>query len=127
MTRKAQPVTTHDLQQSANRIVQNEVHLCLSAVIYGLTRYANIPDGMDADTAIELWQPVYEGEKDEEENPMEVFEHWAVSDWLAEKLTEHHERVVEFFDLNVWCRTTTGQGISSDHVIETITREMLES
>lgn len=48
----------------------------------------------------------------------EVFEHWLVSDWLAEKLEEKNERVLkDFFGLTVWCRTTTGQSILLDQVI----------
>lgn len=55
----------------------------------------------------------------------EVYEHWAVSTWLAEKLQAAGERVdTDFAGLNVWARTTTGQSISIDYVIEQITREM---
>lgn len=55
----------------------------------------------------------------------EIFEHWAVSTWLAEKLQAAGERVdTDFAGLNVWARTTTGQAISVDAVIERITREM---
>lgn len=51
----------------------------------------------------------------------EVFEHWLVSDWLADKLEERGERVLrDFFGLTVWGRTTTGQAIRLDHVIERI-------
>lgn len=51
----------------------------------------------------------------------EVFEHWAVSEWFAEKLVEHGERVdTDFANMCVWARTTTGQGIASDGVIERI-------
>lgn len=54
----------------------------------------------------------------------EVFEHWAVSQWLAEKLIAKGERVdTDFAGLNVWARTTTGQAISADSVIEAITAE----
>lgn len=54
----------------------------------------------------------------------EVFEHWAVSQWLAEKLVEQGERVdTDFAGLNIWARTTTGQAISADSVIEAITAE----
>ncbi|WP_051383438.1 hypothetical protein [Bradyrhizobium sp. WSM3983] len=51
----------------------------------------------------------------------EVFEHWAVSTWFAEKLKEQGEKVDDdFCGLNVWARTTTGQGIASDGVVERI-------
>lgn len=58
----------------------------------------------------------------------EVFEHWAVSTWLAEKLHAAGERVdTDFAGLCVWARTTTGQAIHADAVVEQITREMHEA
>lgn len=55
----------------------------------------------------------------------EVFEHWIVSDWLADKLAEKGEKVDEdFAGLTVWARTTTGQGIASDSVIEAIVADL---
>lgn len=60
-----------------------------------------------------------------EPHEWEVYEHWAVSTWLAEKLQAAGERIdTDFAGLNVWARTTTGQAISIDAVIERITREM---
>lgn len=57
----------------------------------------------------------------------EVFEHWAVSSWLAEKLIEHGEKVdTDFAGLNVWARTCSGQGIASDGVIERIYADMMK-
>lgn len=51
----------------------------------------------------------------------EVFEHWIVSDWLAEK----GEKVdKDFAGMTVWARTTTGQGIAADSVIEQICEEL---
>lgn len=59
-----------------------------------------------------------------EPHECEVFEHWAISSWLADKLADKGERVDrDFAGLIVWARTTTGQAISIDHVIETIVRE----
>lgn len=55
----------------------------------------------------------------------EVYEYWAVSTWLAEKLQEAGERVdTDFAGLNVWARTTTGQAISMDAVIRKIAVEI---
>ena len=60
----------------------------------------------------------------------EVFEHWIVSDYLANRLEEHGEKVDrDFAGLTIWARTTTGQGIAADFVIQQIaeeTREMTE-
>lgn len=57
----------------------------------------------------------------------EVFEHWAVSPWLADKLIAQGEKVdKDFAGLCVWARTTTGQGISSDGVIQRIAKAIVE-
>lgn len=51
----------------------------------------------------------------------EVFEHWAVTDWFADKLIEEGEKVdKDFAGLCVWARTTTGQAIYADGVVERI-------
>lgn len=58
---------------------------------------------------------------DIEPRELEVYEHWAVSTWLAENLIEQGERVdTDFTGWNVWARTATGQSISADVVIERI-------
>lgn len=55
----------------------------------------------------------------------EVYEHWAVTEWLADKLIAHGEKVdKDFANLNVWARTTTGQSISMDSVIVAIATEL---
>ena len=55
----------------------------------------------------------------------EVLEHWIVSDWLADELAERGEAVAEdFFGLTIWGRTTSGQAILLDSVIEEIGRDM---
>ncbi|MER9524031.1 hypothetical protein NKI96_10645 [Mesorhizobium sp. M0292] len=55
----------------------------------------------------------------------EVFEHWIVSDWLADKLEAKGEKVDrDIGGMIVWARTTSGQGIASDSVIETIAAEL---
>lgn len=55
----------------------------------------------------------------------EVFEHWIVSDWLADRLAEKGEKVdKDFAGLTVWARTTTGQGIAADSVIQAIVDDL---
>lgn len=57
----------------------------------------------------------------------EVYEHWAVSQWLAEKLIAQSERVdTDFAGLNIWARTTTGQAISMDGCMRRIYQEMVK-
>lgn len=51
----------------------------------------------------------------------EVFEHWFVTDWLADRLEAKGEKVdKDFAGHCVWARTTTGQGIAPGSVIEAI-------
>jgi len=72
----------------------------------------------------ETYQDVCE-ECDIEPYQREVFEHWIVSDWLADRLAEKGEKVdKEFAGMTVWARTTSGQGIASDSVIEAICAEI---
>ena len=59
------------------------------------------------------------------EYPREIYEHWAVTPWLGELLTERGEKVGEFGDLTVWARTTTGQAITADEVILDIATDSL--
>lgn len=58
----------------------------------------------------------------------EVYEHWIVSDWLADKLAARGEKVdKDFAGLTVWARTCTGQAIYLDSIIEDIWRELHKS
>jgi hypothetical protein len=55
----------------------------------------------------------------------EVFEHWAVTDWFADKLIAAGEKVdKDFAGMCVWARTTTGQGIAQDYVIQCIHKSL---
>ena len=55
----------------------------------------------------------------------EVFEHWIVSDWLAVKLEAKGEKVDrDFAGMTIWARTTTGQAIYCDGVIEEIAADL---
>lgn len=54
---------------------------------------------------------------------IEACEHWIVSSWLASRLTERGQMVGELFDFDIWGRTTTGQAICLDYVIQSIAVE----
>lgn len=57
----------------------------------------------------------------------EIFEHWIISDWLADKLEAFGERVErDFAGLTVWGRTTSGQAIAADYVIQQIAQAILQ-
>lgn len=70
----------------------------------------------------------FDGVDDDDFEPTEyreIFEHWIVSDWLADKLAYHGEAVCkDFYGLTVWGRTCTGQRIALDGLIERIYDEL---
>jgi hypothetical protein len=71
---------------------------------------------------------ILEGEIEDLENletePQEIFEWWAVSSWLAEKLEAMGYCTVDTGSCHVWGRTTTGQAILLDYAITRICAEM---
>ena len=84
----------------------------------GVAQFSN----SEADTvsSLKTWQELCD---EYEINPYqwEVYEHWIVSDWLADQLAALGEKVdKDFAGLAVWARTTTGQAISMDSVIEAV-------
>jgi len=60
----------------------------------------------------------------DQEYPTEALEHWIVSDWFADKLEQHGQMVIEFCNLNIWGRTTSGQAIIMDYVMQEIASEV---
>lgn len=50
----------------------------------------------------------------------EIFEWWAVSNWLGEKLKEQNQVVIESYGKSYWGRQTTGQSISLDSCMANI-------
>lgn len=105
---------------SIETLAQREVLVCVSELISWALA------GGDREASIDAFLPSYLSEEEDNADGYfpESFEWWAVSDWLAEKLKAHCETVAEYRGLNVWGRTTTGQAISSDYVIEQIYKEL---
>lgn len=69
--------------------------------------------------------PQFCADHDIDPDQCEVYEHWIVSGWLADKLEAHGEVVNrDFLGLTIWGRCTTGQSISMDGVIEAIYDEL---
>lgn len=56
---------------------------------------------------------------------IDVYEHWAVTSWFADKLRAKGEIVGDFGNLTVWGRTCTGQAISMDWVVQEIHKELI--
>ena len=63
-------------------------------------------------------------DNDPESEPQEIFEWWIVTDYLAEKLSEKGEPVVEWGNNHYWGRTCMGQSILLDGVISSICHDM---
>jgi hypothetical protein len=91
-------------------MVQQEIPCSLSALIATLAN-GDAQPGSDlsalCDRALEL-SPI----------DSDVCEHWAVSQWLAERLLAEGEKVhLDFAGLNVWARQTRDQPLGADVVI----------
>lgn len=81
-----------------------------------------IPESPDEDSEViyaDSWQEACEID-DLEYDYSEAYEHWVVSQWLAEELKEYGEITGEFAGLTIWGRATTGQMVSMDWVINEI-------
>lgn len=60
-------------------------------------------------------------------SPREVYEWWAVSDWLGRQLQGSGDIVIDLGQLTVWGRECTGQAIYMDGNIQEITVELLKA
>lgn len=57
----------------------------------------------------------------------EVYEHWIVDDWFADKLeAKGHPIARDFLGMTIWGRPTTGQSIAMDEVILEIANDLLK-
>jgi hypothetical protein len=90
---------------------------------YGAKCYLDSTDGQT--WAAASWQELCE-DHDIEPHEREIFEHWAVTEWFAEKLEAKGERVDrDFAGLCVWGRTCNEQGIACDLVVQEIHADLL--
>lgn len=67
--------------------------------------------------------------KDELENAdfeeiTEIYEYWSVSSWLADKLKEKGQIIINECGFCIWGRQTTGQAILLDYVISQICEDL---
>lgn len=75
--------------------------------------------------AIAEWFEVYHG-GDLEDFRSEIYEHYVVSSFLANKLEALDETVVrDFYGLTIYCRPCTGQALHCDWAIQTIYNELI--
>lgn len=153
-------------QQIAERIINQEVLVCVSSLVTTFAegqKYSDLHQNMLelSEKAIALREPVPDYEEaliqagfatnkdgvwhheeleglweDAQEacdecriDPIgrEVYEFWAVSDWLARRLEEQGAKVdTDFAGLNVWARTETGQSLTYDAAIIRIAENLTQ-
>lgn len=58
---------------------------------------------------------------------VEALQHWLVSDWFADELKKKGEIVGEYAGLVIWGRTTCGQAISMDYVVQDVLKDVVEN
>ncbi len=103
--------STEAYQRAVGRLVEREVVYCVSSLIHALSQDCS---GEFQDDILNICAQY----DDDGESVAEAYEHWIVSDWLAEKLRSKGEMVADdIHGLTVWGRTTTGQAIMLDRVI----------
>ena len=137
-------VNQKQLDEVTERIVRNEVYSCVSSLVYDLMQDEKYMDELlevstknayecsscgyvssDEDELDDCCDTATAGDTEKNENFIEALEHWIVSPWLKRKLDENGEMTMTFKGLNLWGRTTSGQQISADSVIETIAKGTL--
>ena len=101
--------------------VYNNIHLNISRLVDNqIHHFHNSDKHLEEFNYDNIEWPI-----DEEDNYIEVFEWWAVSDYLAKKLLSKGELIIESGLLNIWGRTTTGQSITMDYTIREIYKESI--
>ncbi len=102
-----------DNQNELKQLVDNHVYCNVSMLIAELANNDKYMD--DLQDLLSMPDPDNEGEY------IEALEFWIVSDWFANQLEKHSELVhYDFYGLTIWGRTTSGQAIHMDYVIEEI-------
>lgn len=63
-------------------------------------------------------------DEEPEQQTQDIYEWWAVTSWLAEKLRDRgHPVIINQYGVSYWGRCTTGQAIKLDGVIKSIVTE----
>lgn len=78
----------------------------------------------DEDTVYECMDCNEVTEEEPDTETQEIYEWWIITDWLAERLNEHKEVIINDGFNSIWGRGTTGQAILLDGVISEICKEM---
>ena len=125
-------------QDIKGKFIEREVYCCITDIVTDLieTKKINIYDYIE--TVIEFDGINYsynEFEQLKNNNPeidysdcyeheTEIFEYWAVSNFLAEKLKEKGYIIIDDYFVSIWGREITGQAILLDLSISQICEDM---
>jgi hypothetical protein len=112
--------------------VNREVYVCASHLIEELIEVRTNGGICRALSKREMYNHLKEFDLDNIDWPtdketgdsVEVFEWWIVSSFMGRKLLEKEELIIKCGNLTIWGRTTTGQHITMDSVIEDIYDEI---
>jgi hypothetical protein len=110
------------MSYTTETLVEREILCCISAMLNAISPVAEQIEGYDTFLSL-LGHRI---DEDDELEEFEVYEHWVVSNWLADKLRAKGEIVEDYLGLTIWGRTTTGQRISLDSVIQEIVDDVMK-
>lgn len=107
-------------QDITRKLVEREIYCCMTPEVeYMLRTQYDTKDPIISNEDIQNYH------NEETDEYAEVFEWWAVSDWLGEKLAEKDEVIIDnIWGKTYWGRCTTGQAIYIDGVIFDIAYDM---
>lgn len=124
-----------DFQRQCGDFVGREVRACMTAEVYFILRGSEeVEDSPysweDVENFYHSFESAKEGGMIDEDTPeseydpimQEIFEWWAVSEYLYRQLRDRGEPVLEGACSYYWGRTTSGQAILLDSVIREIVR-----
>lgn len=121
--------TKREQSRSCKNLVSEHLGAKVNQLISFLQRNSQVLDDVDFsydDNLLPLLQQefkTHELDEGESFDFREAHEHWVVSDWLGDQLTQKGEMVGQLFGLTIWGRTATGQAVYLDDVIQTIHAE----
>ena len=107
---------TREIHHASERIIEQEIYMRANRIFDYISAndYATIDD----------WQNLLIEGGDDWGDIKDIFEYYFISDWLAQKLIEAGEPILdsEILDYPIWGRTCTGQAIILDGTIQEIVK-----
>lgn len=100
-----------EIEERIKHYINNEVYLNQSCLVEKLL-----------EESILNWDDVENAFDELDGSPQEIFEWWAVSDWLAEKLSEVNAPVIRCDYGDWWGRTTTGCALGKGDDLDKLVR-----